>query len=141
MQCLGPGVSSNGRPISFGDTLGAYSYDYQLFFCPVVFALGNDYVPGDANMLAGQWPPQVIGSDVTYLVNYFRGVLEPCLIGDFYCSGDANGDCQVISSDVTRMVAYFRGLASLSYCPDYEPSWLIPDDFPVNPPSGWPVCE
>jgi hypothetical protein len=103
----------------------------------------NQYLPGDANMPTGIWPPQVIGSDVTYLVGYFRAINGPCLLGDpgFFCSADANGDCQVIGSDVTRMVTYFRGMADLSYCPDYEPAWPTPDDLPAEAPSGWPNCE
>jgi len=103
---------------------------------------GYEYYPGDANMGTGQWPPQVIGGDVTYLVGYFRGINQACLIGDtpFYCSGDANGDCSVIGSDVTKMVSYFRGLTGIDYCPDYEPIWLSPDDFPTEAPSGWPNC-
>jgi photosystem II stability/assembly factor-like uncharacterized protein len=103
----------------------------------------GEYMPGDANMLVGSWPPQVIGGDVTYLVNYFRGTNAPCLIGapTFYCAADANGDCQVIGSDVTRMVTYFRGLADIEPCPEYEPAWLTPDDLPGEAPSGWPNCE
>jgi hypothetical protein len=100
------------------------------------------FVPGDANMVNGQWPPLVIGGDVTYLVGYFRGLNPPCLVGGFYSSGDANGDCLVIGSDVTRMVAYFRGLQSLNYCPDNVPCWPTPGDVGSTPePSGWPNCE
>jgi hypothetical protein len=102
---------------------------------------GNQYLPGDANMSVGQWPPQVIGGDVTYLVNYFRGLSNACLLGGFYCSGDANADCQVIGSDVTRMVTYFRGLADIIPCADYPPAWLTPDDLPGEAPAGWPNCE
>jgi predicted extracellular nuclease len=101
-----------------------------------------EFVPGDANMINGQWPPLVIGGDVTYLVGYFRGLNPPCLVGGFYSAGDANGDCLVIGSDVTRMVAYFRGLQSLSYCPDNVPCWPTPGDVGSTPePDGWPNCE
>jgi predicted outer membrane repeat protein len=103
--------------------------------------LGYEYLPGDANMSVGQWPPQVIGGDVTYLVNYFRGLSNACLLGGFYCSGDVNADCQVIGSDVTRMVTYFRGLVDIIPCPDYEPAWPTPDDLPTEAPDGWPNCE
>jgi hypothetical protein len=107
-----------------------------------LFTVSYKYLPGDANMYNGQWPPEVIGSDVTYLVNYFRGLENnpACLIGNFYCAGDANGDCQVIGSDVTRMVSYFRGNNMLEFCPDYQPSWIAPEDLPDNAPPGWPNC-
>ncbi|MCP4581995.1 MAG: hypothetical protein GY839_10275 [candidate division Zixibacteria bacterium] len=101
------------------------------------------YLPGDVNMFNGAWQPMVIGGDVTYLVNYFRGMESsiPCLLGGFWCSADANGDCSIIGSDVTKLVNYFRGESDISWCPDYEPGWLHPDDLPTEPPSGWPNCE
>jgi hypothetical protein len=99
------------------------------------------FLPGDANMYNGIWPPGVIGSDVTYLVNYFRGQGEQCRVGGFWNSADANGDCLVIGSDVTKLVTYFRGLTSISHCPDYDPCWPTPDDLPPDAPSGWPNCE
>jgi hypothetical protein len=99
------------------------------------------YLPGDANMINGQWPPKIIGADVTYLVGYFRGINGPCLVGGFYNSGDANGDCSIIGSDVTRLVSYFRGLSAISHCADYPPAWLIPEDCPPEAPDGWPNCE
>ncbi len=92
-------------------------------------------------MYNGMWPPAVIGSDVTYLVNYFRGIGNPCLLNGFWCSADANGDCDVIGSDVTRLVNYFRGNTTLLYCSDFEPLWLTPDDIPDSAPSGWPNCD
>jgi hypothetical protein len=100
-----------------------------------------EYLPGDANMINGQWPPKVIGADVTYLVGYFRGINGQCLVGGFYNSGDANGDCRIIGSDVTRLVSYFRGTADILHCADYPPAWLIPDDCPSEAPAGWPNCE
>jgi hypothetical protein len=96
------------------------------------------YLPGDANMGVGQWPPQVIGGDVTYMIGYFRGINPPCLLGGFYCAADANGDCMLIGSDVTKMVNYFRALTQLSYCQDFPPAWLSPGDCPDEPPEGWP---
>jgi hypothetical protein len=92
-------------------------------------------------MIVGQWSPQVIGGDVTYMVGYFRGINEACMLGGFYCAADANGDCLVIGSDVTKMVSYFRGLTELDFCPDYPPAWPTPGDLPENAPSGWPNCE
>jgi len=112
----------------------------------VTFTFGqdsNDYLPGDASMYNGQWPPLVIGGDVTYMVNYFRGITSnpPCLLEGFWCSADANGDCMVIGSDVTKLVNYFRGIVNLQYCSDYEPTWPIPDDLPAEAPSSWPNCK
>ncbi len=100
-----------------------------------------EYLPGDANMAAGSWPPNVIGADVTYLVNYFRAIAAPCLVGGFYNSADANGDCSVIGADVTYLVQYFRGANELHFCPDYEPTWQSSGDLPAEAPDGWPNCE
>jgi len=58
--------------------------------------------PGDAN-----GDGSLIGSDVTYMINFFRGINpapDPLMVGD------ANGDCQVTSPDVTYLVRYFRGI-------------------------------
>ncbi len=99
------------------------------------------YFPGDANMSAGVWPPAVTGSDVTYLVNYFGGITPGCDLNGFYCSGDANGDCQVLGSDVTALVNYLIGIGPISYCEDYPPTWPTPGDLPPNAPDGWPNCE
>lgn len=108
-----------------------------------VIHIGSDvyeYFPGDANMFAGQWPPQLLGNDVTYLVNYFRGITLPCLLDGFWASADFNGDCSIIGSDVTVMVRYFRGLGPVMYCIDYPPAWLSEEDLPPVAPSGWPNC-
>jgi fibronectin type 3 domain-containing protein len=102
---------------------------------------GYAYLPGDANMINGQWPPTIIGGDVTYLVGYFRGINGPCLVGGFYNSADANADCRIIGSDVTRLVSYFRGISTIDYCADYPPMWLISEDCPTEAPAGWPNCE
>jgi len=101
------------------------------------------YLVGDANMKAGTWPPAVIGSDVTYLVNYFRGGMPSpaCLLNGFYASADVNGDCHVIGSDVTRLVNFFRGSATITGCPDYPSEWSSPMDLPTETPEGWPNCE
>ena len=104
---------------------------------------GYEYLPGDVNMYSATWPPVAIGGDVTYLVNYFRGIETSiaCELDGFWCSADANGDCNTIGSDVTRLVNYFRGQIDLLYCPDYPPAWPTPDDLPVDAPPGWPNCE
>jgi len=101
------------------------------------------YLPGDVNMANGLWPPTIIGSDVIYLVNYFRGSSSsmPCFLGGFWASADANGDCNIIGSDVTRLVNYFKGINTIEYCTDYEPAWLTPDELPAEAPDGWPNCE
>jgi hypothetical protein len=121
---------------------------YDVAFCITGTQHGSlclEYLPGDANMHVGVWPPEVIGGDVTYLVNYFRNLpANPaCWLEGFYYSGDANGDCQVIGADVTRLVTYFRGLAPILYCDDFEPCWgpppNLPDPWPPEP-DGWPNC-
>ena len=61
-----------------------------------------DFIPGDCNH-----DGNVIGSDVTFLVNFFRGIGQP---PDPFLAGDTNGDCSVIGSDVTYLVNFFRGI-------------------------------
>ena len=104
---------------------------------------GYQYLPGDVNMSVGAWPPEAIGPDVTYLVNFFRGIptSQPCPLEGLWCSADANGDCSIISSDVTKLVNVFRGLATVEICPDYPTVWATPADLPPSAPSGWPNCE
>ena len=124
---------------------------YDLSIC-LTSSTGPDcyeYLPGDANMFNGQWPPATIGGDVTFLVNYFRGspASNPCFISDgFWCSADVNGDCNVIGSDVTRLVQYFRGAADIEICVDRcgPPCYPPPGEppvYPVDPPTGWPNCQ
>jgi hypothetical protein len=60
------------------------------------------FLPGDAN-----GDGLLIGSDVTYLVQYFAG-RNPS--PDPYYAGDANGDCELLGSDVTYLVNYFRNI-------------------------------
>jgi hypothetical protein len=69
----------------------------------VTCEVGTPYfLPGDAN-----GDGRLIGSDVTYLVQYFAG-RNPA--PDPFYAGDANGDCEIIGSDVTYLVTYFRGI-------------------------------
>jgi hypothetical protein len=84
----------------------------------------------------------VIGSDVTYMVNYLRGTngVESCLLDNFWPSADANGDCLIIGSDVTRLINHFRGLAPLAFCETHPPAWGSPDDLPLTQPQEWPNC-
>lgn len=109
----------------------------------ISYGQSYEYLPGDVNMALGMWPPVVIGSDVTYLVNYFRGLPDasPCYLDDFWASADINGDCIIIGSDVTRLVNFFRGSGTIAYCVNNQPVWLTPGDLPEQAPSGWPNCQ
>ncbi len=49
----------------------------------------------------------IIGADVSFLVNYFRGVVLDCPCS--LCAGDINNDGRIIGSDVTYLVNYFIG--------------------------------
>jgi len=113
-----------------------------------------EYLPGDVNMAFGTWPPAALSGDVTYLVNFFRGIptSNKCFMYNplattpdpgtcFWASADANGDCKVIGSDVTKLVNVFRGLTTMAYCADYVPCWPTPPDLPPTAPAGWPNCE
>jgi hypothetical protein len=102
-----------------------------------------EYLPGDANMRNGAWPPEVIGSDVTYMVSFFRGIASaaPCLLDGVWASADVNGDCAIIGSDVTRLVSYFRGISQITCCPSHPPAWPTVNDLPDNAPEGWPNCD
>lgn len=62
------------------------------------------FLPGDANRDGA-----VRGSDVTYLVSYFKGTNPP---PNPILAGDANGDCLLMAGDVTYLVRYFKGLGS-----------------------------
>lgn len=87
-----------------------------------------DYKPGDIN-----GDDNVIGSDVTYAINYFRGGTPPpdsCQLSNetwLYTAADANGDCRFIGSDVTYMVNFFRGGNPPQWCSEVPP---------VNPPTA-----
>ena len=82
-----------------------------------------NYTPGDVN-----GDGNVIGSDVTYAVTYFRGGANPpdsCQLnnGDWlYTAADANGDCRFIGSDVTYLVNFFRGSTGPQYCAEVPPA-------------------
>jgi len=102
-----------------------------------------EYLPGDVNMYNGNWPPETISGDVTYLVNYFRSLpaSNSCRLNGFWASADINSDCIITSSDVTRLVNYFRGLNSVGYCQTHAPAWLSVEDLPELAPPGWPNCD
>jgi len=146
VACVGLGGHPEDWPWRVGDTLSSGYYSNIIHINEVTFVSGPDlyeYRPADVNMYFGLWPPHVFGSDMTYLVNYFRGMEgnRPCLFDGFWASADANGDCLVIGSDVTRLLSYFRGTAFYTYCPDYEPAWKDLSEVPDIMPAGWPNCE
>ena len=121
--------SYDGEDIN-GDGLG----DTKLpFTCHGNIVKGGDYLPLVKSQLFYDYTPgdvngdgQVIGSDVTFLVSYFRGLVTPRpdqLFGpdNFWAAADVNGDCTIIGSDVTYLVKYFRGLNEIRWCPHYPP--------------------
>jgi len=91
-----------------------------------------EYMPGDANMAIGEWPPSLTGADVTYLSNFFLQRNPSCLFEGFYAAADVNGDCMIIGSDVTSLVRYFlmQGPAP-RYCPDFPPIPPVEDNYPA----------
>jgi len=172
VEAVGAGVNDFTNSLGEYSLPGLYGCDYGVFFSHSSYTdttvtgvtvignanttldvemrpplLGYPYLPGDVNMAIGTWPPATISSDVTYLVNFFRGIPSsyPCKydgdLGLFWCSADANGDCNIIGSDVTKLVNVFRGLTLISYCANYEPLWHTPAELPAEMPGGWPGCE
>ena len=138
--CLDGGYDDSGDT-TWIEGFSSIEYSVVQHYCPFYFTSGYRYLPGDAGMAAGNWPPGVIGNDVSYLVNYFRGMQPACFLNGFYASADINGNCQITGSDVTALVSYFRGMGQLRYCEDYPPQWLYSDDLPSLPPSDWPGCD
>jgi len=119
--------------------LGEYYGDAYLLKVTGQGMPGYAYLPGDVNMALGIWPPSVIGGDVTYLVGYFiGGGQESCLLDEFWCSADINGDCVIIGGDVTALVGYFVAGGTLVPCPDYPSLW---PPVPGEAPDGWPNCD
>jgi hypothetical protein len=143
-------IQISARNLTPGQYIGEIVYDHNdpvfenpLHTMVILNVIENGYLPGDVNMYVGSWPPVVIGSDVNYLVNYFRGFPSsvPCYLDGFWASADVSGDCLVLGNDVTVLVNYFRGIVSLTPCPTYPPDWPTPDDLPDNEPPGWPNCD
>lgn len=122
------------------DATGGISWTFSTHFAVLKFNSACQFLPGDVNMASGLWPATIRGSDVSYLVNYFRGTQPSCLLDGFYASADVNGDCMVIGADVTYLLHYFRG-TPMSFCPYYHPTWLSTAEVPVEMPEGWPNCE
>jgi predicted extracellular nuclease len=86
-----------------------------------------DYMVGDVNGNGN-----VIGSDVTYAVRYFKGlgtpppdscynIAVPTLSHWLYVGGDVNASCTFAGSDVTRLVSFFKGVSALQNCPLFPP--------------------
>jgi hypothetical protein len=100
-------VSIEFDSVVVSDTTGWVNYPTTLW--PDVVDVGPEVTPeilrGDAN---GNHYLQ--SSDVTYLVNYFRGQVW-CPIS--LCNGDANHNDAITSSDVTKLVQYFRSVGSI----------------------------
>ena len=145
VACIGIGAHPDGYPFGVADTLGS-AYASVEHISEVAFVLEPEvynYRAADINMYNGTWPPLVMGSDVTYLVNYFSGSVSslPCMINGFWCSADVNGDCIVMGSDVVRLVNHFKGIMPYTFCPDYPAAWYTGGDCPDEPPPGWPACE
>jgi hypothetical protein len=95
---------------------------------------GCDYIPGDIN-----GDHQVIGSDVTYGVRYFKALGPPPPDSCFnfnkskflYSAGDVNGDCEFRGADITYLVAYFKGInPCLKWCPWTPPIFDYPQMCP-----------
>jgi hypothetical protein len=108
---------------------------------PVTFLVKEvyKYIPGDANMGVGFWPPEVTAADITYMVGYFRMLNPACWFDGFYAAADANGDCQIIGSDATYLIRYFQSLGEPpTFCPDYPHIPPIEETYPectiVSPP-------
>jgi hypothetical protein len=104
------------------DTFGGPGYHIIEHFSPIVVVSPEYYcsyllgdVNGDGNLM---------GSDVTYLVRYFKGFGPPppdsCYLdslGDYlYPAADVNGNCELRGSDVTRLVGYFKSIATINFC-------------------------
>lgn len=72
----------------------------------IINTITISYIPGDVND-----DGEIRGSDVTYLVRYFKaiGPPPPVEVGGFYPGADANGDCRNLGSDVIYLVNYFKG--------------------------------
>jgi hypothetical protein len=102
---------------------------------PVTFTVGGtgcDYMLGDVNGNGN-----VIGSDVTYAVRYFKGLgtVPPDSCYDIrvitpshwlYVGGDVNASCTFAGSDVTRLVSFFKGISVLQNCAYFPPPLAKP---------------
>jgi hypothetical protein len=138
VECFNLGLNPRNGSALIGDTLGLRAFTTEANFSPVCFCY--PYLPGDVNMYNGIWEPAIIGSDATYLINYFlgRSTSHPCVFDSLWAAADINGDCRIIGSDVTKLINYLIGSGSISHCPDYPPCY---PPIPPNPPLEWPGCD
>ena len=95
------------------------------FYLPIGL-LHCSFIPGDIN-----GDGNIMGSDVTFAVRYFKGTGNApprrCWYAAtdtwLYSAGDVNGDCRFIGSDVTYLVGYFKGINTIiRFCPFTPPS-------------------
>jgi len=146
-DAFAPGIDPVYGPANSGDTLGLFYYPLFISNACLRIYQSYSYIPGDVNMSVGAWPPAALSADVTYLVNYFRGMPTSLTcnlngnLGLFWASADVNGDCNIISSDVTKLISALRGVSQVNFCPNYPPLWLTQADLPAEAPPGWPGCE
>jgi len=124
----------------YRDTIvtGAEVHLRETTIIDMILSFPCDFVPGDAN-----GDENVIGSDVTYLINYLRSIgpnpPDSCYNTNtgtwLYSAADANGDCAVTSSDVTFLVNYFRGqfddLLFCSFTPPPVPPNLLKQEIKI----------
>lgn len=97
-------VYINVDSTSISDSSGYHVFDNVGYNGGTVYIGGDVAIRGDCNCNG-----TLIGSDVTYLINYFRGTGGcPCSL----CAGDANGDGSIIGSDVTYLVRFFTGIGN-----------------------------
>jgi hypothetical protein len=85
------------------------------------------YLPGDINNNG-----DANGVDVTYAVNYLKGIgpQPPIECPDcpnpgetLFAAGDVNGNCQFNGVDVTYFVNYLKGIGpALAFCPNCPPA-------------------
>jgi hypothetical protein len=109
--------------ISFSAAVSDAIGDSSIHDFSLAIVGGISYRPGDANGSG-----TATGSDVTYLVRYFKGGIPPPFSmdcpphGRIYAAADANGSCTVSGLDVTYMVSFFKGGQPLHFCPDCPPA-------------------
>jgi len=111
----------------------------------MVLSFPCDFVPGDVNS-----DGLVIGSDITYTINYLRTTGPPppdsCYNTNagawLYSAADVNGDCAVTGPDVTYLLNFFRGSNNPPlFCPYTPPPgslnlFLENNKIPIKIPQG-----
>ncbi len=103
-------------------------YLAKAFFDRLAVGGGCDYLLGDIN-----GDDEVLASDVTYGVRFFKGLgtqpPDSCYLDSagiyYYAAGDVNGNCEFRGSDITTLVAILTGHAQPKYC-HWNPPVLPP---------------